>query len=133
MQIQADKVALVDLAEGHVRKFISERGAFGMFAIARASTGSDQYVQSSGEFSQIREELIAMFEVLRPLAKENKIDATVICSHIPDAKVHHAIFDVETRANGRTIVMVPFQKGLFGGWKFGARQYKPDNSNVFAP
>ena len=133
MEIHADKVALVDLAEGHVRKFISERGAFGMFAIARASSGSDQYVQSSGEFSHIRDELVAMFEVLRPLARGNQIDGSVICSHMPDVKVHHAIFDVETRANGRTIVMVPFQKGLFGGWKFGARQYTQDKTHVFAP
>jgi hypothetical protein len=133
MQLSDTQRKLLDLAEGHVRDFVGKRGAFGMFAVARQPDGADQVMQSSGEFATFTEELSAMFQVLRPLARDGVIDASVICSPVDEGKRKLAVLDVETRADGRLVVMLPFQKKFLGGWTFGERQYNQDAPRVFAP
>jgi hypothetical protein len=132
MQLSDHQQRLLDAAESHVRAFIQKRGGFTMFALAQRSDGEIQVVQSSGEFSKLAEELGAMFQVLLPLARDKVIDGSVLCSPFNQQDAHFAILDVETRVDGRCVVMVPFKKKLIGGWSFGERQYNRDTPRVFA-
>jgi hypothetical protein len=133
MTLSDSQRRLIETAEGFVREFIQKRGEFTMFAIARQPDGSDQILQSSGEFSSFTEEIAGMFQVLRPLAKDGVIEGSVLCSPFEDRGTRFAILDVETRANGRCIIMLPYKKKMFGGWSFGDWQYNEDTPRVFAP
>lgn len=132
MAIANDQKILVDVAEEHVQRFVKERGSFTMFAIARQADGKDQYLQSSGEFKDFREEIAEMLSVLLALAKDGQITSSVICSPMSEGKEHFAIFDVESKASGRTLVFWSYKKKLLGGWAFGERQFKKDGPRVFA-
>lgn len=133
MNLSSLQQDLLAVGQEFVRKFVDERGSFSMFAIARSADGRDQCVQSSGEFSNITEKLTGMFQALWPLARDGQIDGTVLCSYMPEGTGFCAIFDVESRSDGRVIAMVQYRKKLFGGWTSGAPQFTQDKPRVFAP
>jgi hypothetical protein len=132
MSLADDLKALVDLAERHIQSFVKERGSFSVFAIARQADGKDQYLQSSGEFEDFREEIAETLRVLIALAQAGQINSYVMCSHTSEGREHFAILDAESKASGRTLVFLPFKKKILGGWAFGERQFKKDGPRVFA-
>ena len=131
MQLDPERHSLLSEAEGLVRRFIQERGQYSLFALVKYADGKQGVLQSSEEFTDLRSALVEVARTLLTLAHDGTIVAAVICTPFDEDGRKTAMFDVESRAAGRTLVLLPYKKQFFGGWKFGEKVHQPDSPKLF--
>ena len=119
-------------AETLIERFLKERGGFSLFALAKLTDGRTHPIQPTDEFPDMESAVAGVFQVLVPLARDNEIQASVICAPITTGGQSAVMYDLESRENGRLLIFAPFKKRLIGGWKFGDRSFKSDRARVFA-
>ena len=132
MSATAEQDALIAEAEGWVRRFVTTRGRFSMFSLAKHKDGKWNPIQPTDEFRDQRSALVETIKVLRALAQDGQIVGNVLCTPMNDGAHNIAVLDVEHKTDGRIIVLLPFKKRFFGGWSFGEKQYKHDVPKLFA-
>lgn len=132
MNLSGEQQALLDEAEGWVKRFVEARGEFSMFALAKHIDGKTNPLQPTDEFPDMKSALVETIHVLLALARDGQIMGAVICTPITAGKDTVAMLDLEYKGAGRVLAFLPYKKRLFGGWTFGEKQFKADVAKLFA-
>lgn len=131
MTLDGERAALLEQAQVFVRRFVQERGGFSMFALAKHRDGALNPMQPTDEFPDDQAAIVEIYRLLMALARDEQIVASVICTHIAVGPEQAAMFDVESKAAGRVLVMLPMKRRLLRGWAFGDPHFKNDGPRVF--
>jgi hypothetical protein len=132
MQIAKSQSRLLVDAGSLVRRFVTQRGEFTMFALALHRDGKIGAVQPTEEFATSKEAFVETLRVLMALAHSGEISAAVICTPMTEAGQRSAMYDLEARDCQRVLAVQPYKKRLLGGWAFGQFEYAPAQAKLFA-
>lgn len=126
MNTTATQDQLLTDAQRLIEGFITSRGAFEAFALAKQMDGSISAVQPAGGagFTEVLHTLMRM-------AQAGEITAVAIGTPAEDGGNKMAIIDVESKGEGRLLTVLPFSKRLFGGWKFGPKEQQRQPNKLF--
>jgi hypothetical protein len=127
-----DHQSLLSESEARIRGLVEAHGSFTQFALARHVDGSTQFLRPPSEFSDGQSAMTETIRLLLHLAKDGLINACIICTPMQVEGKSFAMLDVESKPEGRVLVLFPYKKRFFGGWSFGPKSVKGDAPRIFA-
>ncbi|HEY3932864.1 MAG TPA: hypothetical protein VGM58_10915 [Verrucomicrobiae bacterium] len=132
MNLHPEQTKLLEQAEIFVQRFVEKRGAFTMFALVLETNEKITPVQPNDGFPDAKNAFVQMLTFLLGQAKEEKITACVICTPANVGKENAVVYDLEQKISPRVIAVQSYKKKLFGGWTFGAKEFRNDERKLFS-